>query len=284
MKRLTASALILILLLSFAACLGGSGGETTTLPGEDASPTDETTTLPGGDASPTDETATLPGETTLPGGTTLPGETTTAVSAQGLNSTDAAEVIAFYSAAAKATQKPAARQYMKLDELEGGSGFVGAALNLFDGIAKKALEKNSTAVDSIPGTVDLLTAADLTSAKAVSNGRTTTVTMKLKEQTDSPKETGSNGPVGHAIGTLGDIDRALNELSGVSVDYSEGTLSLKYYDAYVTCEIDNATGKITDGTWHHKVYVSIDNVKAKLSIFKLTLNGAHGIIDYKVEL
>ena len=243
----------------------------TTLPGQ-------TTTMPFTVAPVTSDPASLLSDPA----TTVEGETTTAAKA-GLDSTDAAAVVDFYKAAAAKTGKiNGANQTMTLKSLEGGSGAIGKLIDLFTPIAKNALEKNSTAVDNVPGTYASLTAADVTSAKATSDGKYTTVNIKLKEQTDPAKADSKAGPVGHGIGTLGDVDNAINELKGVSVDYSNGTLSLKYNDAYITAKIDNATGKIVSATWHYVVNVTIDNVKVKITIISATLKGATGQVEYKV--
>ncbi len=205
---------------------------------------------------------------------------------KGLNSTDKAEIIKFYQAAANKSAKTKKVQKLTLASLEGGSGFVGGVINTFKGIAQSALEKNSTESEGVPGGYSKLVASDLASASAKSDGKYTTIKMTPKEQTDQPKSQWDKGPVGHAIGVLGDIDNALNELSGVSVDYagSDRTLTLTYKKPFVEVKIDNNTGKIVNGKWGYDVHIKIDNVTARVIGVPLTLKGASGVVNQRISM
>lgn len=214
------------------------------------------------------------------------GKTTPAASAdKGLNSTDKAEIIKFYQAAANKSAKTKKVQKLTLASLNGGSGFVGTIISSFESIAKSALAKNSTQSEGVPGGYSKLVPSDLVSASATSDGKYTTIKMTPKEQTDQPKSQWDKGPVGHAIGVLGDIDNALKEIPAVTIEYegSGRTLTLTYKKPFVNVKIDNNTGKIVSGSWGYDVHIKIDNVKVKLGL-SATLKGASGVVNQRITM
>ena len=177
---------------------------------------------------------------------------------------------------------------MKLEKLQ-GTGGLGKILGSFEGIAKKALEKNSTETTWIPagdhGDVNYKT--DVKNAKAAisADGKYTIVSFNVNSQTDGPKESSSKGPVGRSIGTLGNVQNALDELPGVSVTSGMENIKLTYNDAYVRdVKIDNATGKIISGTWHYKVNVDVKNLGVKVIGIPASIDTLIGIVDYTVKL
>lgn len=205
---------------------------------------------------------------------------------KGLNSTDAKAVVAFYNKAVKASVKnpPKGKQTMKLEKLE-GTGGLGKILGSFEGIAKKALEKNSTDTNYIPaGDHGDVLPTDVKNAKATNDGKYTTVSFDVKPQTDGPKESSSKGPVGRSIGTLGNVQNALDQLPGVSVTSGIENIKLTYDHAYVTVKIDNNTGKIVSGTWHYKVNVNVNNLGVKVIGIPASVDTLHGIVDYTVKI
>lgn len=278
-RKLLALALVFVMTLSMAAC-GGNEADTTTLP------TDETTEAVSDEVTtPADETdeITQPTDAQTDSTTDAAAEETT--EAGEFDLTTAEGVVNLYRDAAAKTDKAgvSANKVMSLAYLDGGKGLIGGILSAFEPIARKALAKNSTSIDKLEGSYDKLTASDVKSAKAVDNGKTTTVTIILKDQTDGQKGN-PNGPVAHGVGVLDGIDTAIGELDGVSVDYSEGTVKLKYTNAAIKVVIDNATGKIKSGTWHFDVDISLDNVGIKIGILGVTLKGAQGMVKYEITL
>ena len=230
-------------------------------------------------------------EVTTPGGekvTTPEGkpETKPANTDKGLTSNDKAEIIKFYKAAADKSTKNKKAQALTLASLDGGSGAVGGLISAFEPIAKSALKNNSTQSEGVPGGYSKLVASDLVSASARSDGKYTTIKMTPKEQTDQPKSTWDAGPVGHAIGVLGDIDQALSQLKGVTVNYqgSGKTLTLTYKNPKVEVKIDNNTGKIVSGTWSYNVNIKIDNVDVKVAFIPATLKGATGVVNQTIKM
>lgn len=281
-KKLLALSLVFVMALAMTAC-GEKDADTTTVP------TTETTT-----EAVTSETTTAADETTTEAVVeSTDAEAETSATEAATETTEAGKpdlkttegIVNFYKDAAVKTEKAGVKSNvsMSLVSLDGGEGFIGGLISAFEPIARKALSNNSTPTDGIVGSASKLTASDVKSAKATDNGKTTTVTIVLKEQTDG-KSGNKNGTVAHGIGVLDGIDTAIGELDGVTIDYSQGVAQLKYANPTIKVTIDNATGKITSGTWHYEVQVTLDNIGVKLSIFDMTLKGAYGVIDYTVTL
>ena len=305
LTKLLALMMALALVFSLAACGGDNGDENSTDPSNNPAanesvdnddtvpPADDTDpSATNEDPSATDESGTTPNEeVTTPGGekvTTPEGkpETKPANTDKGLTSNDKAEIIKFYKAAADKTTKNKKAQALTLASLDGGSGAVGGLISAFEPIAKSALKNNSTQSEGVPGGYSKLVASDLVSASARSDGKYTTIKMTPKEQTDQPKSTWDAGPVGHAIGVLGDIDQALSQLKGVTVNYqgSGKTLTLTYKNPKVEVKIDNNTGKIVSGTWSYNVNIKIDNVDVKVAFIPATLKGATGVVNQTIKM
>lgn len=295
MKKLIAILLAAAMLFAFAAC-GGKNEEPTTpettvdLFGDDA--TDETaapvagevTEAPAADdttAAPADDTTAAPVE----GSTEAASDATTApADSKGLNSTDIAEVVAYYNAAVIKTNEegaPKGHSTMKLKGDITGDGAIGAILSVLSPAAEKALAKNSVETDYIPGK-GLLKPEDVTRAQAVSKNGVTTITIALKSQTDGSDADSKAGPVGRGIGTLGSIDGALKEL-GAELTSGRETVKLTYNDAYIKCTINENTGKITGGTWHYLVNIFVGDAKAKLGI-SANLKNLKAAVDYTVAI
>ena len=295
MKKLIAILLAAAMLFAFAAC-GGKNEEPTTpettvdLFGDDA--TDETAAPVAGEvteAPVADDTTAAPADdaTAAPvdGSTEAASDATTApADSKGLNSTDIAEVVAYYNAAVIKTNKegaPKGHSTMKLKGDITGDGAIGAILSVLSPAAEKALAKNSVETDYIPGK-GLLKPEDVTRAQAVSKNGVTTVTIALKSQTDGSDADSKAGPVGRGIGTLGSIDGALKEL-GAELTSGRETVKLTYDDAYIKCTINENTGKITGGTWHYVVNIFVGDAKAKLGI-SANLKNLKAAVDYTVAI
>ena len=306
MKRILALIMVLAMVFAFAACKSKDDGATTTDPssaggevidnGEGSTPVDasaaDSTEAGSNDASEVSTDASgkpveAPSQAAGSQGGSQGGSQTG--NQKGLNSTDAKAVVAFYNKAVKASVKnpPKGKQTMKLEKLQ-GTGGLGKILGSFEGIAKKALEKNSTETTWIPaGDHGDVLPTDVKNAKAAisADGKYTIVSFNVNSQTDGPKESSSKGPVGRSIGTLGNVQNALDELPGVSVTSGMENIKLTYNDAYVRdVKIDNATGKIISGTWHYKVNVDVKNLGVKVIGIPASIDTLTGIVDYTVKL
>lgn len=296
MKRILAIIMVLAMVFAFAACKPKDDGKDTTAPGVsgDAVTNDNNESVPAdaseADTSEAESTDAAEVSTDASG---KPVETTSQGGAQtdnknGLNSTDAKAVVDFYNKAVKASVKnpPKGKQTMKLEKLHATGGFVAKIIASFESIAKKALEKNSTETTWIPagdhGDVNYKT--DVKNAKATSDGKYTTIYFDVNPQTDGPKESSSKGSVGRSIGTLGNVQNAIDELPGISIEDGINNIKLTYDHAYVTVKIDNSTKKIVSGTWHYKVNVNANNLKVKVGLISSPIDTLTGIVDYTVKI
>ena len=305
MKRILALIMVLAMVFAFAACKGKDDGATTTDPssaggevidnGDGSTPVDASaadSTDVSGDASEVSTDASgkpveAPSQAAGSQGGSQ-GGAQTGNTEKGLNSTDAKAVVAFYNKAVNATVKnpPKGKQTMRLEKLE-GTGGLGKILGSFEGIAKKALEKNSTETTWIPaGDHGDVLPTDVKNAKAAisADGKYTIVSFNVNPQTDGPKESTSKGSVGRSIGTLGNVQNALDQLPGVSVTSGIENIKLTYDHAYVTVKVDNSTKKIVSGTWHYKVNVNANNLEVSLFGVPSPIDTLTGIVDYTVKI
>lgn len=206
---------------------------------------------------------------------------------KGLTSQDIAAIVEFYNAAEKRTEEagaPAGNQTMALgaNGIQ-GDGAVGAVLNIVEPVIKSTLEKNSNPSDYIPGK-GALEAGDVSKATAISKDGKTRIRMEIKSQTDGPDapDGETTGPVARAIGTLGNIDGALSEL-GATISEGRENVKLTYTNAYIECVIDEETGKIVSGHWHHTVNISITNAKLHL-VVNIKLKNLDAAVEYDVVI
>lgn len=216
-------------------------------------------------------------------------EVVTEAAPAGFNSTDPAEVAAFYVAASNKTRddgkEPAGHQTMALAGAISGDGAIGTILEVLNPIVEDVLADNSTSTDYIPGASrGDLQAGDIKEcvAKTDANGNTT-LFIKLKSQTDGPDCDGHEaGPVARGIGTLGSIDTALEAL-GAEIHSGRDTVKLTYKDAYIKCVV-NADGYIVSGTWHYIVDINIGSAKAKISFLTANLKNLKAAVEYTVSI
>ena len=201
----------------------------------------------------------------------------------GSYSNDIEEIVSLYNAAHAATKPaPKGHSIMELDGAITGDGALGGVLKVASPIIQNTLENNSVETDYIPGK-GRLWAEDAVSAVSVSRGGITEITIHLKEQTDGPEaDAHTAGPVARGIGTLGNINNAIESL-GAELYSGKETIKLTYKDAYIKCRIDNSTGKIIGGTWHYAVHVYVGEAEVKLGL-KFTVKNLKGIVDYTVTI
>ena len=159
-------------------------------------------------------------------------------------------------------------------------GAIGGLLKVASPIIKSALERNSSPTTNIPGYGEIKM-SDLKSIKATEKNGVITVEIVSKEQTDGPSADGSAGPVGRVLGTLGDIEGALKELSA-EISRGRETVSLTYTDVTVKANIDAKTGIITSGTWHYLVNILVKDADIKISIISAAIKNLKAVVDYTV--
>ncbi|MBQ8782408.1 MAG: hypothetical protein IJZ57_01370 [Clostridia bacterium] len=201
----------------------------------------------------------------------------------GLNSTNKAEVLQYYKLVMTKNENDGLGHNLKLSliKLDGGSGGIGGLISMFEPVAKRALADNSTPSEGLPGVHEEITEADIASAKAVNDGRYTTVTINLVEQTDGPYGRVNEGPVGRSIGVLDGVALAIEKIDGLKADFQNGNLALHYKNPKIVIKVDNKTGALVKGTcsWSYQVHVEITELAVEMSVFSLTLKGTSGIVE-----
>ena len=234
MKKLLAILLALTMVFAFVACGSKTTDETTTEATEEVTEeiteaTEEATEAP--DATEATEAGADATEASAEDASDASeSETETTAADEGLNSTDPAEVVAFYNAARKATKPaPKGNQTMALVGDISGDGAIGAFAGPLTSAANSALSKNSKETDWIPAADHAdIKPEDVTSAKATTKDGVTTIELKFKDQTDGPNGDSNNGgAVARGVGTLGSIDGALSELGA---EISEGKDTVKVFE------------------------------------------------------
>lgn len=279
MKKIIAIILAAVLVLSFAACKKTDKNPDTTAAADaqtseqagDVTGEETSSEAASDEGSTSDETdAVKPSENKTPSG----GSTVTP--SKDLNTNDAAACIKAYQAAiAKTKQFKSGRQSMSLKGEITASGFLGAIFNVAQKSIANALSKNSKDRTDIPGNPSGMKESHMNSASAVTSGKYTTITFNVKDQTQGPKESNHAGSVGCAVGTLGDVDRAIKEL-GLKVDYKDGKIELTYTNCKVVVKIDNTTGKIVEGSWVYDVNVYANGIK----VSGVSVNNLKGIVAF----
>lgn len=223
MKKILAIILAAVLVLSFAACKKNDTNNDTTA--GDAQTSGQAADVSASDDTASSEEASSEVETEVvtdkEGHTvietkasqssdtknTTKGSTTPS---KGLNTNNAAACIKAYQAAiVKTKQFKSGKQSMSLNGKITASGFLGAIFKVAQKNIADALSKNSKDRTDIPGNPSGMQASHMKSASAVTSGNYTTITFNVKDQTQGPKESNHAGSVGCAVGTLGDVDRAI---------------------------------------------------------------------------
>ncbi len=297
MKKILAILLAASMLFAFAAC-GGNTEDETTVPETtedifadlEADLTEAATDAPAVDATdaPAVDATEAASEAVSEDASAADASAveTTVAESKGLNSTNIEEVVAYYNAAVVKTDEAgptAGQSTMKLDAEITGDGVLGAVLGVAQPIIEDTLAKNSTPTDDIPGR-GTLKASDVVKAVATSKNGKTTIAIQLKEQVDGPDAPNGTdtGAVARGIGTLGNIDGALEAL-GATISEGRETVKLTYRDASIKCVIDEETGKITSGTWKHKIDVDIKDAKLNL-VVNINAKNLHTVIAYEVVI
>ena len=278
MKKFLALLLALTMVFALAAC----GSETVT---EDAAEavTDEVNAAEEETALVEDEAQTeaVTEELTTEEPTTE--EPTTEAAEADPSAWTTEEIVKYYNEAViktNANGKISGANTMKLNGDITGDGALGTVLKIASPIIEKTLARNSTTQEEIPGK-GALKAEDVQSAKAsLSNGKIA-ISITLKNQVDGPTADAENGgSVARGIGTLGNLEVALNEL-GAELYSGRETVRLTYDNAYIKATINPESGLITGGNWHYNVNIYVGDAQIKLGI-KFNAKNLKGIIDWNI--
>lgn len=296
LRKIIALTMALIIVFTFAAC-NGNGGEqtdTTIVPSQDNT---VAATVSGEKQNVGETDASTQEQTEVDDEPVSEAEKETSVSTStdkkpantknGLNSTDTKTVLDFYKAAADKTETIDAEQHMKLESIDFAprNSFEKGLLSFFQSIALKGLKEHSTPRSDVPGDHRKLQTSDLNSANAIVSGLYTIVTLNVKSQEDNKDVLDNNlGPVGHAVGTIGDITQVFDAIPMIPVDPSHGDIVLRYDNCKVVVKVNNKTGKIETGVWSYTVNVTLTDVYASFPQSDLLrLNNMGGSVNFDVK-
>lgn len=298
MKKLLAVLLAFAMCFALVACGGNTEDESTTTTTEDifAGMSDETTVAAEDESAPAAEDSTAAAEestdavaeTSVADESTTAAVATTAVASAGLNSTDTAEIVEYYKAAVKKTNRVTDTKKMWLAADITGDGFIGAALGVLQPIIESVLDgQGGTKERDLPGSdgnIARITAADVAKAQATSKDGKTTIAIQLKDQVDGPEANGkTDGPVARGIGTLEGLDSALDAL-GATISEGRETVKLTYKNATIKVVVDEKTGKIVSGSWKYDIDVDIADAAITMAGINLNAKNLHTVIGFSVEM
>ncbi|MBQ2758318.1 MAG: hypothetical protein IKJ88_08415 [Clostridia bacterium] len=246
--------------------------ETTTEAATEAQTTTEIQTT-----APVTETTTVTQETTATETTTQVIETTEAPTqappvtevqtteavTEDVSSWDVQKVVEFYKNAAQRTGTSVkSQQTVELKDISVNNGQLGGMFSFVTPILSSFLSSSVTETDGITGDFSLLTAADVSSAKAYEAENGTAVEITLNSQTDSAASQTRDGSVAHGISVVGDLPSIMSQLKekGLPIDISLENTVLTYTNPVIKVLIDD-NSNIVKGTWSCTVEISLSDYK-----------------------
>lgn len=246
--------------------------ETTTEAATEAQTTTEIQTT-----APVTETTTVTQETTATETTTQVIETTEAPTqappvtevqtteavTEDVSSWDVQKVVEFYKNAAQKTGTSVkSQQTVELKDISVNNGQLGGMFSFVTPILSSFLSSSVTETDGITGDFSLLTAADVSSAKAYEAENGTAVEITLNSQTDSAASQTRDGSVAHGISVVGDLPSIMSQLKekGLPIDISLENTVLTYTNPVIKVLIDDNLN-IVKGTWICTVEISLSDYK-----------------------
>lgn len=246
--------------------------ETTTEAATEAQTTTEIQTT-----APVTETTTVTQETTATETTTQVIETTEAPTqappvtevqtteavTEDVSSWDVQKVVEFYKNAAQKTGTSVkSQQTVELKDISVNNGQLGGMFSFVTPILSSFLSSSVTETDGITGDFSLLTAADVSSAKAYEAENGTAVEITLNSQTDSAASQTRDGSVAHGISVVGDLPSIMSQLKekGLPIDISLENTVLTYTNPVIKVLIDD-NSNIVKGTWSCTVEISLSDYK-----------------------
>lgn len=188
--------------------------------------------------------------------TTLqPTQSTTAAlqTASGLTSNDINEVLTYYKKIAEVNPTLTGQNQMSIGEIT-GEGATTSAIKMVKPMIDKMVAEPYEHT-TFPGTASLLTAEDIVSASAVSDGTYTTISLVIKDQPGAEAMQAEEGSVGHAMGIIGDISSKVTDV----IKFKDGGyMTLSYSDCKITVKAENDTYKLIEGRWENTGLIEIN--------------------------
>lgn len=195
------------------------------------------------------------------------------------------EILDYYKKLAVVNSDVVTAQSFDLVSIDLGSFLLTSAIKPF---ASLVIDANTVDVNGFPGDAANLTVEDLQSATYVENeDGTVSVTLKIKGQTDSLVGEKHSGPVGKAIGVVGNIPQVIvNTGADKIVNVDDAEVELVYRDAQINVTVD-ADQKLVKGkcSWMYTVDGDVENVDITYSALAIDIKDASIVaeVDYKLE-
>lgn len=168
-------------------------------------------------------------------------------------------------------------QRLKLVDVS-SDGESGKLFEALKPVLEKAISNTYYSYDHVPGQ-GLLTLEDINSISAYRNSDgNLMIKIDVKDQADGADADPDNaGPVSRAMGTLGNMVAAFDEVastSGIKVVSGTETISLTYTDCSVCCLIDSETGLATAGKWTSNIEMYIGELVMSFNGNEIKMSGA----------
>jgi len=203
-----------------------------------------------------------------------------------LNSNEISEVLPFYQKVGGVNRETRFHNAMRLDgKIDATGTGVARIIGAISGVIGSVLQDNASDFDGFPGDYMKIRESDLVSAKAVSDGKITTITLIPKEQTDGLYGKSKEGPVGRTIGVLDGVQSALDALAKKNLIATvNGSITLRYTNPKVVIKLDASTGKVISADYSHRINIHATDVALKLLMPLGTVETLSGVIVYSVKL
>lgn len=157
---------------------------------------------------------------------------------------------------------------------------------LFKPLANMIIDANTMDISGVPGDAQNIRPDDLTLATFVrNNDSTVTVNLGIKSQTDSLVAEEFGGPVGRAVGVLGDIPKRIKDAGAEELlDVSDSTGEFTYDNVRISIVVDENMRPVRGKcSWEYTVYGEINNINITHAATGLGIRNGSGTatVNYK---
>lgn len=211
----------------------------------------------------------------------------------GLTSSNKKEVLKYYKLVASKNSELKIHKSLSLTSLNIGNVTIDGkndpeklekGTNIFITLAKAALKLSSGNV-KFPGNPSAIKESDWISAKAVNDGKYTTLNIKVVPQTDGANGKEFEGSVGRSMQVLPGFEYALAELKSMTADFKNGDVKIEYLNPTITIKVENATGKLVKDScrWYYSTHPVFNKLNATMKVVKvhdIYIENSDGYIDY----
>ena len=184
-----------------------------------------------------------------------------------------AEALEMYNKAAGVTDKFEGKGYITLIDCH-GDGINQSLLSLM----KRVGTDMKLDFDEFPGNPPILV-EDVAAASVNKENGKTKVMLLLKGQTNDFEGKPIDGEsVSRGFGSMSGFATILAE-SGIEIVSGKETATIEFSSPIIYVEIDDSTGKITDGCWYYRMTVKIGDMKTKIGRISVDFTNFEMICD-----